>query len=113
LKQRHKTAPVASDFLRNSDEAAHFKWPQGDTPYTETNDLGFGNRIEASPELLDYLTKNKGLTKDDFVIQPASGQTSNILHNGTNVGTITMLSSDEALAKFNEQRKKLYKKDPS
>lgn len=113
LKQRHKTTPIASDFLRNSDESSHFMWPQGNTPYTETNDLGFGNRIEASPELLDYLAKNKGLSRDDFDIQPASGQTSNVLHNGINVGTITMLSSDEALAKFNEQRKRLYRKDPS
>ena len=37
---------------------------------------------------------------------------SDVFHNGARVGTIKMLSSDEALNKFNAQRRQIYRRNP-
>lgn len=81
--------------------------------YANTNSLGLENRTEASPELLEFIKKNPTLKESDFTIIPEQGNISKVVYNGQVVGTIKMLEANEALTKFNEARKAIYKDDPS
>lgn len=115
LRHSGNTVPIPLETFEKTDLAKHnFPYKNG-IPQAMTNSYGIGNRIEASPELQQFLKQNTNskLTPDDFTITRIDDQTSGISYNGTNIGTLKMLNNQETLDKFNQVRRRLYRRDPS